>query len=336
MPALVPSARFRALLSLGGLVAALALPAPPAMADDAAHPAPADQAAIDATRAAELKQAGDKAMDSLHYADALAAYQEAYKLSPQPALLYNEGRALQALDRHPEALAKIQAFKAVAPRDVLDRVPDLDKLLADLRARVSTLDVSCNVAGARILVDRKVLGTTPLAERLQLNAGRVTVEVEAEGYFPFHQTVDLKGAETLSVQATLLRNTNGILVVNGSSPGADVVLDGKSIGVAPAEQAVTAGTHRLLLRHPRFADTPASVVVEAGERKEVTVPLRAPPVTTRWWFWTSLGAAAATAAAVTAAELVTRGPDSGTIPPGRITAQRAHREIFGARVMLRF
>ncbi|APR87732.1 TonB-dependent receptor [Minicystis rosea] len=315
----MPAPRCRALL--GGLVAALMLTATPLMAQEPAPGSAPDQVEAPTKRAAALKEAGDKAMDSLHYADALEAYQAAYQLSPTPALLYNLGRVFQALNRHPEALAKVEAFKATAPADLLLKVPDLDKLLEDLRARVSTLDLGCNVAGARVLVDRTVVGTIPLSGQLKLNAGVREVDVQAEGYFPFHQTVDLKGAEVRRIQVTLLRSSNGILVVNASSPGADVAIDGLRVGIVPAEQVVTAGTHTLLLRHPQFADTTASIVVEAGQRREVTVPLRGKPVTTKWWFWASLGAAAATVAVVTAASLSTRPADTGTIPPGRISPQ---------------
>jgi hypothetical protein len=249
----------------------------------------------------------------------LQKYEEAEKLAPSPALLYNEGRALQALNRHPAALAKLLAFKAAAPDELLRKVPDLDKLIADLRARVGTLAVTCNVAGARVLVDRTVVGVTPLAEPLKLNAGRIAVDVEAEGYFPSHQTIELKGGELFAFQTTLsTKSTNAILVVNGSSPGADVLIDSEKAGAAPVEKIVPAGTHKLLLRHKSFADTETSVVVEAGQRKEVVVPLRPPGVATKWWFWTSLAAAAATVAAATAIGLSTRSPDTGTIAPGRL------------------
>src|SRR5580700_9805040 len=59
-------------------------------------------------RAAQLKQQGDAAMESLHYADALGAYTQAYALSRDPALLYNQGRAQQALGNFPDALLALE------------------------------------------------------------------------------------------------------------------------------------------------------------------------------------------------------------------------------------
>src|SRR4051794_30916405 len=72
--------------------------------------APPAAAAPAVSRAAELKKRGDDAMDSLRYDDALAAYAEAYGITRDAALLYNQGRALQALGRYPEALASIERF----------------------------------------------------------------------------------------------------------------------------------------------------------------------------------------------------------------------------------
>src|SRR5688572_32317740 len=64
---------------------------------------------------AELKKRGDDAMESGRPADALAAYVEAYAISKDPALLYNKGRALQALTEYPRALEELEAFDKSAP-----------------------------------------------------------------------------------------------------------------------------------------------------------------------------------------------------------------------------
>ena len=41
-------------------------------------------------------------MDQDRYADALVLYQRAYELSNDPALLYNQGRAFEALGDYPD------------------------------------------------------------------------------------------------------------------------------------------------------------------------------------------------------------------------------------------
>src|SRR6185295_7621747 len=70
--------------------------------------------AADQARASELKQRGDVAMDALRYGEAVDAYVQAYAISKDPALLYNRGRALQALGDFPGALEALESFSAAA------------------------------------------------------------------------------------------------------------------------------------------------------------------------------------------------------------------------------
>src|SRR5262249_3504957 len=157
-------------------------------------------------------------------------------------LLYNRGRALQGLGRFPESLEQLEAFDRQAPADLKARVPALASLLAELRSKVATLTLTTNVDGARILVPDRIVGTTPPSGPLKLNAGRATVEIEADGYLPYRKDIDLPGAGTIDLNATLLpRSSTGILVVRSNVPGAAVAIDSKPAGNAPVELQLGAG-----------------------------------------------------------------------------------------------
>jgi hypothetical protein len=165
-----------------------------AAADDAPAPNPA---------AAQLKQQGDAAMRSMHYRDAIAAYQKAYKLQPEPAILYNTARAEQGLGDYPAALDAIDEFVRVAPEDLKQRVPKLAELVADIRSHVGFVVVICPVSGASVSVDGKVVGKTPLSQPLRVAAGDVAIGVEASGYAPFHKDVAATGGKVTTVAASL-------------------------------------------------------------------------------------------------------------------------------------
>ena len=274
------------------------------------------------SQAKELKSQGDEAMDSLRYEEALDKYTKAYQLSRNPALLYNRGRAFEALTRYPEALDEIIKFEAEAPPDLKKKVPQLTELITSLRNKVSTLRVSSNVAGSRVVVRSKVVGTTPLPGPLRLNSGEATVEVTADGYHAFKKTVDLPGGSELEIKAELrTKSTTGILRVDSPVAGASVIIDGKRVGKAPAERALPAGKHQVLVQADGYEDSLTSAVVEAGTRKVVKVDLeKIPPVTARWWFWTGAGVIVAGGVALTVA-LLTEGPaDKGDIAPGQVSA----------------
>lgn len=300
------------LILVASLLAApgLSVAAPPA-----APPPPSPEA----KRAAELKQQGDSAMVEKRYEDALAAYDAAHAASADPVLHYNRGRALQFLARYPEALAALRRFEAEAPEDVRARVPGLAEVLADVRARVAKVQVKCQVAGARVLIAKRDIGVTPQDAPLAVNAGRVMVEVLADGYLPFRREVELKGDEALNVvdAALTTKSTRGLLVVRSRVAGARVAVDGRPVGIAPAESSLQAGRHAVVISHEDHDPASTQVVVVAGERREVIVdPIKRPPFYAKWWFWTAVGVAAAGAAVTYIVVTTERSPTPGSFSPG--------------------
>ena len=138
-----------------------------------AAPAHAESEGLHDALALEFKSTGDQAMQAKHYEQALAAYERASELEAHPILLFNRGRALQALNRYPEALDAIAAFREQASPELAAKAGNLDELVANLRQHVSSLEIIAAVPGARVMLDGKSLGVTPLAQPLRVNAGRV-------------------------------------------------------------------------------------------------------------------------------------------------------------------
>ncbi len=271
------------------------------------------------SKAESLKAQGDAAMKRLAYEQALRMYRDAYALEPSPVLSYNKGRALQALTRYPEALTELETFEREASPELKARVPKLQQLLDDLRARVATLQVSCNVAGARVLLGRKVIGTTPM-KQLRVNAGRAILEVSKEGYRPYRKRVTLRGKTAQSVTVKLLsKSTTGVLEVTSPVAGATVFVNDKKIGTVPAQAQLTAGEHEVVVRREGYDEARTSAVVRVGRVAKLNVALDEPPgITSRWWFWTGIGVAVAGGTALTIALLTERSSDEGDIAPGKV------------------
>jgi hypothetical protein len=288
-----------------------------------AAPAPAlAQSASDKDRAAELKKKGDAAMVSLRYEEAIDAYKQAYDITGDPALLYNRGRALQGLGQYPEALEQLESFKQQASPALRARVPALESLITDVRAKIATVLVLSNAKGARILIRSKVVGTTPLGGPIQLNAGPALVEVEAEGYLPFKKTVDLPGGGDIEIEAKLtLKSKMGLLTVRSPVAGARVFIDGKPVGNVPAERSLPAGPHKILVERDGYETAQTTAVVIAGDKKQISIELKEKTsLVKRWWFWAGIGVVVAGGAAVTSALIIERSPDVGDFEPGQISA----------------
>jgi hypothetical protein len=271
--------------------------------------------------AAELKRQGDRAMDALHYDDALSDYQRSYALSKDPALLYNQARAYQALGDYPAALEFLERFQAEAPSSLQARVPDFEGLDQDLRSKVSTFVLTCETPGAEVVLRDKVIGTTPLAP-VRTTAGHGTLVVRADKYQPFSSEVDLLGGQTLTIDARLTpKDTSAVLVVHSGVVGAHVALDGTARGDVPLEIVTTAGLHTIRLERSGYEPTETSAVLTAASRKDIDVPMvKGTPLYARWWFWSVIGAAVAGGIATYFVATTEKGPDHGSISPGVISS----------------
>lgn len=115
--------------------------------------------------------------------------------------------------------------------------------------------------------------------------------------------------------------TTGVLTVRASAASAEVLVDGKLMGIAPLELDVPTGTHRITVRHPDFRVYETSAVVSADGSTTVAATLAQRSIVTRWWFWAGVGTVVAVGAAVTIAAFTERAPHAGTIAPGRLTTE---------------
>jgi len=109
-----------------------------------------------------------------------------------------------------------------------------------------------------------------------------------------------------------------------SSPvtGAQVSVDGAPIGTVPAEWYVGAGSHRVTLTHDGYEPEDTSVIVAAGQQKDLALPMREKSsITGKWWFWATVGAVVIAGGVATYLAATTeKDPDTGTIQPGRVKA----------------
>ncbi len=272
--------------------------------------------------ASELKRAADALMEARRYDEAVVAYDVALAKAPSPELLYSRGRALQFLGRHPEALASFERFRDEAPPALRARVSDLDGLIAEVRAKVTRLSLRCSVPGARVMVRDKLVGTTPLKEPLALSAGRATIEITAEGFAPYRVVADLPGGGAYSLDASLVAlDASAVLIVKSDVAHASVSVDGRPVGSAPVEAVVTAGSHKVRVSHEGYTDVESAFVVRVGEHRTVSLdPERPVAITSRWWFWTSVGVAVAGGVVLGVALSTERPGATGDFSPGRASA----------------
>ena len=317
------------LLRIVALAAFFLAIAGPAVAQDEPDPK---------VQAAALKSEADRFMDELEFAKALDRYDEAYRLDPKPALLYNRGRALQALARFPEALDQLEKFQREAPAELKARVPALRELIEGVKASITTLSVTANVEGARVLIDGKDVGATPLS-RVRVNAGEAAVELLADGYEPQTKNVTLDGGTSQTLDFALVTSSGrGLLTVKANVPGAVASVDDEQLGTIPAQKELEPGEHAVTVSHEDYETFESKVVIRRGQTTALDAQLEPlPAVYEQWWFWTAtIGGTVVVAGAIVGAVIASntaRPADEGDIPPGQVPV-RGGAPLGGVSVQL--
>jgi tetratricopeptide (TPR) repeat protein len=243
-------------------------------------------AAQAASYAAQKKKA-DALFYDRRYEEALAAYDAAYAIDPNPTLHYNRGSTLESLSRFPEALDYMQRFQREASAETKAKIPTLAELIVEFRKKVATVEITVNVQGARVIL--RGVDVTNSKSQVRVNAGAATLEVIADGYQTYKRDLVLTGNEVTRVRAELI-SREAFLVVKSSIEGATVRLDQKPLGAVPLETRVAIGPHRIVVSRVEYDDAIAEYAAVAGERKELLLnPVKRPGLLSKWWFWTGVG-----------------------------------------------
>jgi hypothetical protein len=148
------------------------------------------------------------------------------------------------------------------------------------------LVVRSTPAGARVLVDGRDRGQTPLTLR-NVSLGSHAIRVIRDGYAIEERRLSITAARpSQSVTVALARErpaapapkpvaaATASLQIDSRPAGANVFIDGRLVGKTPAHvEDVSAGTHVVRLELAGYSQWTASVPVEAGGRQRVAASL---------------------------------------------------------------
>ena len=136
------------------------------------------------------------------YRSALTEFRRAYELQPNPATLFNIGQAHFQLRDYASAAPILQAYLAEVGTNVPESRRELvERELRDLRFRTGRIHAESNVPAAKLTVDEVVQKPS---ESVLVNVGRHRVRLEADGFVPFIEDVEVSGNEDVRVRGRLV------------------------------------------------------------------------------------------------------------------------------------
>lgn len=172
-----------------------------------AAPAPAPAAPVVAEPTPEQREAariaydrGRKLFAESKFADARAAFQEAYDNVPNPIVLVSIGECQLRLGNYEDAHDAFTGYLEGRP-DAPDRA-DVEKKLADIVAMPATLVITTAPAGAAVRVDGQDSGKVTPAE-IALPRGPHTLELTLAGHTAITEPVSAKAGVRHELHAEL-------------------------------------------------------------------------------------------------------------------------------------
>ncbi|HZG45017.1 MAG TPA: PEGA domain-containing protein, partial [Allosphingosinicella sp.] len=187
------------------LLAAMAIPFNAAAS--AAPPAGGAAASAEEIKRAEASyKQGVRLYSEKKYVEAAAAFEAAWAENPTSDVAYNLGTAEYQQGKYREAAEHLSfALKNWPLLTVMSGLrPIAEQRLAEARAQVGALAVKVSVEGAEVLLDGQVIGQSPLAGEVFVEAGAHTVEARLAGYVTAKETVQAEKGAAKVVELKLM------------------------------------------------------------------------------------------------------------------------------------
>lgn len=135
------------------------------------------------------------------------------------------------------------------------------------------ISLASEVQGGKVFVDGVEVGTLPFTP-VEVKRGARTVVIKRAGYKEFSRRVQIVSGQQNVVSVTL-EATSGVLSVTATPEGAEVLLDGNSLGSAPlAEIEVAPGSHEVQVKKEGFVAQTFQIDSKAGEEQALSAELR--------------------------------------------------------------
>ncbi len=129
---------------------------------------------------------------------------------------------------------------------------------------------------ARIFLDRRELGTTPLPTRFD-KPDLYTITARADGYKEEMFELDLRNAKP-QIKTVTLSSDSGALQITSQPAGATLEVNGSDRGVTPCTlERLQEGTLRLRLTKKGYKEVKREVTVTAGKSEPIHVQMEALP-----------------------------------------------------------
>jgi hypothetical protein len=243
-------------------------PPPPAAATPAEDPRDA--------AAGRHYEAGQKLHNDGLFQEAIAEYQEAYRIKPHPNVIYNIGQAYERMLKYGEAVGWFERYLREGGAQAPYRVVVQNRLRV-LRGLPARIHVEALPKGTASLVDPDGVverAETPIEFRVK--AGRYTLRVTKDGYVPQERRLNAEIGQPYFYQFTLEQQRE-LVTIRPNPSQARIFLDQKLVMTGVYADRLPVGKHRLLVEYGTHEPYETEFTVRPGRKLEYDIVLKPPP-----------------------------------------------------------
>jgi hypothetical protein len=252
----------------------------PAAAQRARHkPAkPAPAAVEDPLEAAAERHfvRGQKLHNEGLFQEAIAAYQEAYRLKPHPNVVYNVGQAYERLLQYQDAVVWFERYLREGGPNATYRVVVQNRLRV-LRGLPARIHVECLPQGTASLIDPDgVVERAETPAEFRIKAGRYTLRVTKDGYIAQERRLNAEIGQPYFYQFTLEQHRE-LVTIRPNPSQARIFLDQKLVMTGVYADRLPVGRHKLLVEYGTHEPYDTEFNLRPGRKIEYDIVLKAPP-----------------------------------------------------------
>jgi hypothetical protein len=305
-----------------------AKPAAPEPAPEPAHATPPLSESLSGDAKADY-DAGKLLYVDGDFAGALVKFTAAREKSKDARLLWNIAACEKNLRHYSSVLAYVRQYLAEGAPMLSDADKDeAARLLEVIEPLTVALELSVNEPGAKVYVDDKLVGETPLEAPLTVDLGLRKLRVQKDGYEDYRDDLIVGNSAKIRLVAKLEKVVHEGTLAVSARPKDEIFVDGTLRGLGTWKGIVPSGGHTLRVTAPEMRAYQAEIVLRDKETRTVSVTLEReikPSSGIPAWVWIG-GGALLLGGATVAGYFLLKPEDKaadvpvGTLDPGTVQA----------------
>lgn len=263
------------------------------------------------------------------HAGALVKFSAAYDKGKDPRLLWNMAACEKNLRHYSSVLRLVRRYLSEgAPMLSASDRAEADALIEAIAPLTVSLELAVNEPGAKVFVDDKLVGETPLPAPVVIDLGLRRVRVQKDGFEEYKEDLSAGDSPKVKLVARLERIVHEATLSITARPRDEIHVDGQLKGLGTWKGIVPSGGHTLRVTAPEMRAYQTEIFLRDKEMRNVSVTLERdvkPAGPLPAWLWIGGGALLLGGASV-AGYFIFRPEDRpaetpvGTLDPGSVQA----------------